>query len=297
METKYFCRNCKGDRNHKLIHKHSTRGREADWLDWIDDYMIIECLGCNTISFLNSFGDSEMYYETDEGAIEYYTNDKIFPQVLEEGYQISNSYELPEKINIIYQETITSIKAGTLTLSGAGLRAIIEAVCLDLKIKEKNLELKIDSLHTKGHITKRDSKRLHSIRFLGNGAIHQIETPSKKQVYILLEIVNHILEGLYINDKKLEGSVDTIIDSYDRFLSILRQCISNDMINQKIDLKKILGKKSKLISKEDLIAFEDNLNDDIRKKKINFIKIHDDSKKIVQYEITSIPSRFKLLFD
>ncbi|WP_140386550.1 DUF4145 domain-containing protein, partial [Vibrio parahaemolyticus] len=65
------------------------------------------------------------------------------------------------------------------TLAGIGFRATIEAVCNDQSIQGKELSTRINNLASNGLISKKDSTRLHSIRFLGNDAAHDIKVPKK----------------------------------------------------------------------------------------------------------------------
>ena len=46
----------------------------------------------------------------------------------------------------MYKETVDALNANIRTLAGGGLRATVEAICLDNKIEERNLEKKIDEL-------------------------------------------------------------------------------------------------------------------------------------------------------
>lgn len=193
MKEKYFCRTCKGLRNHKEIHQEKTRGGDDEgYFQWIRNFSIIQCLGCETVSFLEIYGDTEMIEHNENGELDYYYDKSIYPNFLEKSDELENQYFIPESIRIIYKETISAFKANSYILTAGGLRAIIEAICNHLKIKKGNLADRIDLLHNKGHLTLSESKRLHSIRFLGNDALHEIEKPKKEQLYILLDIINHL---------------------------------------------------------------------------------------------------------
>ena len=85
---------------------------------------------------------------------------------------------------------------------------------------------------------------------MGNDALHEIETPKKEQLLILLEITNHLLENLFIQDKKLEGTIDTLIDNYEDFLRLVKKCIKADQLGKQITLAAILGKAEKIIKRK-----------------------------------------------
>lgn len=287
MERKYFCRNCKGERNHKVIHEKKLRGDDAGgFIQWIQYYKIIECLGCETVSFAKIYGDSEMNYMDDQGNMEYYDETTIFPQVLKGGKELDNSNYLPPIIKTIYKETLTSFKGEAYILTAGGFRAIIEAVCIHLKIKKDNLSLRIDSIQEKGLLTKNESKRLHSIRFLGNDALHEMKTPKREHLLILLDIINHLLENLFIQDKRIGDKIEIIIDEYSDFLKLIKNKITEDFVSKEITIQELLGNSKRLIkSKVFYTKFIEQMNKEIESGEIDFITVSKD--KI--YKIEKLP--------
>jgi len=290
MEEKYYCRNCKGQRNHKTIFEKKIRGSDdVGYFHWVNNYSIIECLGCENISFLNIYSDTEMTIYNEEGAPDYDNEITLYPFYLEEGRELDGTYYLPKTIRNIYEETIKAFKTSAYILTAGGFRAIIEATCNDLKIREDDLSKRIDLLHEKGFLTLNESKRLHSIRFLGNSALHEMETPKKDQLLILLEIINHLLENLYIHDKKIGNHIDTIIDKYDDFLKLIRNKITKDNLDKELTLSQILGKSKILIKPIDFKKFETKLIEDIDiNKTIDFLITIKNEDKII-YKIKKIP--------
>ncbi|SEB69389.1 protein of unknown function [Maribacter dokdonensis] len=289
---KTHCNNCKGNRNHKELFEKKIRGGEDDGFVWIEKFKVIECLGCNNISFLKVYGDISMVDYDHHGNPIHYDEETVYPYYLEKGEEIKYQHHLPSTIKIIYQETISAFKADSYILTAGGLRAIIEAICNHLKIKNDNLEKRIDSLHKKGHLTLSESKRLHSIRFLGNDALHEMAKPKKEHLYLLLEIVNHLLANLFINDKIIKGKVATIIDKYEEFVNLIENLISDELIKKEMTLSNLLGKSKRLIEKSKYSDFEKEFEKDVKNKKIDFLKINNNSKENeTAYIITKVPEQ------
>jgi hypothetical protein len=283
---KLHCNNCKGKRNHKKLFEKKIRGDDSGFV-WLENYQVMECLGCENISFLKTYGDITMVYYDDDGLPDYYYDETIFPYFLEKGDELEYQYHLPEAIRIIYKETINAFKADSYILTAGGLRAIIEAICNHLRIKKNDLEKRIDALHSKGHLTLRESKRLHSIRFLGNDALHEITKPKKEHLHLLLEIVNHLLANLFINDKIIKGQVDTIIDKYEDFIVLIQNLINENLVNRELELDELLGKSKRLIDKSKLTDFEKKFESEVSSKKHDFIDSTDEKK----YKITKVPEQ------
>lgn len=287
MKKKYFCKNCKGLRNHKVIFDHKIRGEEDDYnFQWIKNYKLIECNGCENISFLEVYSDSSMIQLVGNQDYEYYEEETIYPYYLEKGYEIS-SYRLPPPIKDIYFESISAFKAGAYILTAGGFRATIEALCYHLKIKKGNLEERINLLHKKGHLTKSESRRLHSIRFLGNDALHEIEKPRKDQLVILLEIINHLLSNLFINDDIIKGKMDTVIDDYNEFIQFIQRGIKKEMLGKEYSLDSLIGKSKRLISKDNFRIFLQRLNEQIDGEQIDYLEIID--RDINIYKVVGEP--------
>ncbi|NLA49845.1 MAG: DUF4145 domain-containing protein [Bacteroidales bacterium] len=275
MNEKYYCRTCKRQTNHSIIHEVKTQGeRDEGYFQWVYTYSLIQCLGCETISFLETYGDSEMVeiYE-EEGKCEYYENKTIYPYYLENVNELESTHYIPSPIREIYNETISAYKANCLILSAGGLRAIIEATCNYLEVRKDSLSTRIDLLHEKGYLTLNESKRLHAIRFLGNDALHEIENPPKESLIILFEVVNHLLENLFISDSKIKGRLETIIDTYEEFIKLLCHKITKEMVGKDASLPEILGKSQRLIPMEYLTEFESTLIDEINLSKLDFISL------------------------
>ncbi len=291
-KEKFFCRTCKGLRNHDTLHKVERRGSEDDgYFQWIEEYHIIECRGCDTISFLKVYGDSEMVHHNEDDQFEHFVNNSIYPEHLESGNELSNSYYLPRTIQDIYKETIAALKADSRILAAGGLRAIIEATCNHLKIKRGNLEQRIDLLHDEGHLSSGEAKRLHSIRFLGNDALHEIEKPKKEPLTLLLDIVNHLLANLFVNDKVIDGKVEKVVDTFPEFTRLLMSKIKKENIGKEQNIEDILGKSIRLIPKKDLDNFKTKLKTEVTNGKHDYISLPK-GKKTSKYKIEKEPDFF-----
>lgn len=293
MEKKYFCKNCKGARKHKNLFETKKSGEE-DYgsFQWLEYHRVIECLGCENISFLYVYGDSSMIKENEYDVPGYYNEEEIFPYYLDMGTELLQKNLIPLNIRKIYIETLNALKIRSFLLTAAGFRAIIEAICNHLKIKKANLEERINLLHDKGHLTKSESRRLHSIRFLGNSALHEIAIPKKEQLDILLDIINHLLGNLFINDKLMKGKLETVIDEYSDFVRLIQNLIKKDMVGSEIDLDEILGDSKKLMSRSNYALFKNQFLKEIEEKKYAYLEISNNQKSILK--IISAP---ELVFD
>lgn len=239
-----YCIKCKQKTNHDIEGIHQEE-HDPDEYHCMIEHSVVKCRGCNTVSFRKVFHDYE-------GAYPEYNDEWIVPKEIETFPKAEignlNTKHLPEIVESIYQETCSAYRDGALTLAGIGFRATIEAICNDQGVTGKELSTRINNLASKGLISKKDSTRLHSIRFLGNDAAHEIITPSKNSLQAALIIVEHLITTVYIIDQESTGKLDAIIEEYSKFEALLDKKLEGFSVGDEYPLPKFLGKDTRLIS-------------------------------------------------
>jgi len=86
-------------------------------------------------------------------------------------------------------------------LCTAGLRALLEGICQDKRIKGRNLKAKIDGL--KAILPSRNIIRnLHHFRFMGNDAVHELAAPKPNELALAIGVIEDLLNFLYEMDYK-----------------------------------------------------------------------------------------------
>lgn len=105
---------------------------------------------------------------------------------------------MPQKVALIYKETILALTNHSPILAGIGLRVLLEAVCKEKDAKGKDLFEKIDSLVASKVLTPMSATILHKIRTLGNLAVHEVQPHTEKQLSLAMDIIEHLLKDVYI---------------------------------------------------------------------------------------------------
>ena len=168
----------------------------------------------------------------------------------------------------IYKETVKAINAECYTLAAAGFRAVIESICLDKQIEGDNLEEKINNMQKAGIITMADRNRFHSVRFLGNDSVHEIKTPERRKLLVVLEIIENILKNLYVFEEKISSELESPIKTISEFISLLNDGLAEKTIGT-VDVLRNLLPENRLLIREDLSKFELELIEMINKGKYN----------------------------
>lgn len=189
-----FCNKCRGETEHTL-NGESYR----DYPNYIDRNMvgIVErvghrlwiCSGCKT-------GTLEEYYIFDILAEEYKTDEsmwdvKYYPPRSEFQINSKEFKQLTKKLTVIYNETLEAFNNKLEILCALGIRSLLEGICADKKITGNTLKAKINNLVT--ILPKNIVTNLHSIRFLGNEAAHELSVPSTDDLKLAIELCEDLL--------------------------------------------------------------------------------------------------------
>ncbi len=237
---KHYCDNCQGETNHHIISGKKISGDDPDYqIAW--KYFMLQCMGCEAISFRIETHDYEASYPDD---FDNWTHDisvKIFPKPLK-NHKALSEYILPAQIKTVYNEAVEALKSNCYLLAGVGFRAVIEAVCIEKNISGRTLEAKINNLSKNRLITDKEAERLHAVRFMGNDSVHEMAVPKEKALYVVLEIVEHLLKNLYIIDHHAKPVLDTFISDFEDFEELLLKKLKKFKSGDDFPLAKYLDK-------------------------------------------------------
>jgi hypothetical protein len=206
-ELKIFCNSCKQSTNHSAQRTFEQVLDETQIVEW----QIIQCLGCESVSFREN-----RLINVDLAAS--ITSESIYPP--RKRRQIKQFDGIPEKLDRIYREMITSLHNGEYILCAGGLRALVEGICAQQNITDgpkrddktgeyemdpktqqikrgKTLGCKTEGLAEKHLLTEPQASALHQHRYLGNAALHELEVPSDESLNIAISIIENAMDTLY----------------------------------------------------------------------------------------------------
>ena len=102
--------------------------------------------------------------------------------------------EYQSLLNEIYLAVAMDIQA----LTAMGLRAVIDMVCNKLVGDLGRFDKKLEALLEKGFINKNEREILAIAVDAGSASAHRGHTPKKEDLNTLLDIVEHLLKGVYV---------------------------------------------------------------------------------------------------
>jgi hypothetical protein len=266
-----YCDNCQNETNHAILFSKNVPSDSEDYhCDTL--YLTVQCMGCDDVSFRQEFHDYEAAYPDDSDNWVHDITVTLFPQPLKNHRAFSEQYLLPKQILTVYSETLEALKANCNLLAGVGFRAVVEAICIDKAITGRNLELKINNLLRNRFITDKEAERLHAVRFMGNDSVHDMAVPKEKALYVVLEIIEHLLNNLYIIDLHAKNAIDTFITNQEEFEELLFKKLEQFKKDDDFPLAKFLGKDVRRLNGQ-TITFETELIDQINSGEFKKLKI------------------------
>src|ERR1700687_4456089 len=151
------CGICKRPTKHLILSDVVVQGNaepETDY-QWHNEYQIVQCQGCENISFRKTHSNSEDAHPVGNGdQWEYSTYSDVYPNPEEGRQPVEDINLLPQKLQRIYEETMRALNLGQPVLTGIGIRAIVETVCKDKNAIGSDLSKKINNLVAQGVLTK-----------------------------------------------------------------------------------------------------------------------------------------------
>lgn len=262
------CKVCARPTRHEIMFEY-RKSAGADEYPEAETWQLVKCLGCLNVSFRYIYDDYANVYTDENGDYEHESTVAVYPKTIKNHKQLDSSYHIPDVIRNVYKQTLSAYSEEAYILASMGLRATIEATCNQLKISGSSLERRIDQLFKAGYVSNGDKKLLHAIRFLGNDAAHEIREPKETELRVALDIVEHLLNSVFILEKKAK-KLEMIIESYEEFLKVLKSSLCEYQIDAVMGISNILGRKRRLVT-QNLASFESKLIEDIASGKINYL--------------------------
>lgn len=217
--VKEYCAQCNRATRHMIMTSYDHNGTESFnqgefSIDWSNSHQVIQCQGCMTSSFRQVHWFSEDVQQIGPDEWDDGESITLYPKRSNNTRALKEFWEVPSNLRRIYRESIDCFNNDSYTLAAAGLRALIEGLCAELGIFDGpktvtkadgtqltkrfgNLEGKISGLHEKGFLTERSATVLNEHRFMGNEAVHELSAPSRDELALAIEIIEHTFDAIF----------------------------------------------------------------------------------------------------
>jgi hypothetical protein len=184
------CGPCDRDTCHQVLASATRRGYDPEsQTSSKDDYFIVQCQGCKTISFCHGSGTSEDWDEVDW---------EFYPSRIAGRSEMRGANLLGPGVYRIYKETHAALCNKLPVLASIGIRTIVEAVCKEKTGTSERLYEQIDALVSLGLVTAEGAQILHNLRFMGNQAAHEVKAHTEEELNAAFDVTEYLLRGVYV---------------------------------------------------------------------------------------------------
>lgn len=194
-KTKTHCNECLQATNHCIV---ATRERTEYATDdpeiwWSESYEMLECCGCGAVSLRL----------TEDGSV----NDNTTGRMTMWPPSVSRReprwiYELPSALMGLLHEVHIACAADARAIAAMGLRAIIDEVANDKVGDLGDFKRKLNGLVDGEFISTYEREVLEKALEVGHAASHRSFIPPVDMLEDILDITEHLLQGIYVLRKK-----------------------------------------------------------------------------------------------
>lgn len=213
------CNQCSGERKHLIIHDYKT-----DWEDVLsedppariygeDRYELLQCAGCDSIKLRHTSYHSEI--TDDDGlavpSVNYYppATFRRMPSWTHgasiDGDKMISIIWMPEFVTRLIPEIYTALHSKSYSLAAMGVRALLESIMIQQVGDKGSFKKNMASFHDSGSISARQKTILEDTLEIGHGAIHRGYIPSRSDIVNALDIVEGLIETIYIDEAKAQA--------------------------------------------------------------------------------------------
>ncbi|WP_407531826.1 DUF4145 domain-containing protein [Vibrio parahaemolyticus] len=205
-KIKARCNACQNDTWHHIVHQHQ-KNMSDEWNLYYLDCQLVECCGCESVR-LRTVETSDVCERTDDGAI--IPEVKLYPQnVFRQRPKWINHLMFPFSVDTgfsnvqitqLIHEIYVALDGGCYRLAVMGIRALMETVMIQ-KVKDKgSFKKNLSNFQNQGFISATQTEALKLVLEAGHATIHRNFKPEPYQVIAALDIVENIIESIYVND-------------------------------------------------------------------------------------------------
>jgi hypothetical protein len=201
-----YCRRCGGDRHHTVIaEKHRNSHEEETGVQSGDTWSILECRGCESVSFVHAHWFSEDYEIGDNGPEPVVYRDLYPPsprRSMPEWAALDLCLSLPRdllSVRKLHTDIYTALGTGAFSLAAMGTRAIMDMVLTSKVGDVGGFAKKLKLMRENGSITEVQKGVLVAVFAAGSAAAHRGHSPTREDVYTMLDITETMLRQLYID--------------------------------------------------------------------------------------------------
>jgi len=205
------CNRCSGKKRHNIIihQKFSATEEISDDfnISFTDEYDLLKCCGCDSVQLRHKSLNSEDY---DHQTGQHFVTTRYYPPP---------SFRKPPKwlsdltfvcdfdssIEDLIREIYIALQNDGPRLAVMGIRALLETVMIDKVTDQGTFAKNLSAFEKEGFISPKQRSVLEPVLEAGHATMHRSYKPKKKEVALLMDITENIIETIYVNEYRARG--------------------------------------------------------------------------------------------
>lgn len=203
------CNSCHTDTLHEVLFEKKDRGSDEiaeDFsIDWGITWRVIQCRGCESVSMKRDAWNSESLDEQGRPDIETtYFPPRIFrdfPTWLRNDFLTQTC---PDEVETLMKELYVALQNDCRAASAMLMRAVFEHTMIDKVGDQGTFAKNLSKFEEQGFIGKKQAEVVASMLEAGHASIHRAFVPKKDDIVTLVDILEGVLEVVYVHVPKAD---------------------------------------------------------------------------------------------
>lgn len=196
------CNNCGGKRKCVVLFEASRPWSERLSPDFeingSDNYEVIECSGCEAVSFIHFSWFSEI---ADDDGAPIKTRNHFPPETFRPEPKWLRRLDEDWHIAKLLKEVYVALQSNALAIAAMGIRAIIESMMIEKVGDQGTFAQNLDACKRTGLISLNQEQVLGAALELGHASIHRGFMPDLQQLEASMDIVESLIQGWHFLPK------------------------------------------------------------------------------------------------
>jgi hypothetical protein len=211
-----YCNRCGGQRRHELLHKEEFRWEKdignRTIISGANIYELLKCRGCDHVVLRHKSWFSE---DIDPNSGRPIVTTIFYPPATYRKQpvwltQLLFVSDFDDSIQTIVEEIYVALQNDAPRLATMGIRALLEEIVIDKVGDKGTFRSNLDAFQEAGFISKSQRQVIEPVIDAGHATIHRGFRPNKKDIGLLMDIAESVIESIYINAYRVKGFKEKI---------------------------------------------------------------------------------------
>jgi len=205
-KKKLFCSNCHKETWHEFLFEKNYQDDSPEGYAHCSKSVVTECCGCEQPHYFWS-----SWVQNDDGSVESFDEWVFPPKSIHQppswyiGFAFSTVFDDSgdkKHVSHLLREVHSALERNCPRIGIMGIRAIFEHIMISKVGDHGTFKNNLNKFQSDGYISKIQCESVEHILEAGHAAIHRSHEPSQGELIAALEIVEGLIESIYINPDK-----------------------------------------------------------------------------------------------